>query len=182
MKKFVCLFVHVFEERQKRVLKRSSKEKALKSINKALEAACPHFFFIRKTTSFSSNRNLSVREFTSNGITMLNTGILKLYLLATPIFVFRNLVTLQGVFRHFRYKNITQKCLNLKFIGQIDFKILITKFGDHFLDTGDPQKGRNPYFENRWLNRITLGRHKSDNSKRRIQFCVQYRYNGTSNI
>ena len=31
----------------------------------------------------------------------------------------------------------------LEFIGQIDLKILITN-GDHFLETGDPQKGRDP--------------------------------------
>jgi hypothetical protein len=79
----------------------------------------------------------------------LKAGVLKLYLLATPIFVFRNLTTLQDALRPSRFKNITKESL----IWELFQKFSISKFGDPFLQigAGDPQKGRDPSFENRWL-------------------------------
>ncbi len=70
------------------------------------------------------------------------------FLLATPIFVSRNLVTLHDVLWPSRCVNITQKSLIL---GTIWSKFSVSKFGDPFLEIGDPRKGRDPRFENRCI-------------------------------
>ncbi len=48
-------------------------------------------------------------------ISLVKTGVLKLFWLATPIFVFRNLATL-------KMQNITQKAFIWKLFGKIDKK------------------------------------------------------------
>ncbi len=68
-------------------------------------------------------------------------GVLELYLLATPIFVFRNLTTLQDALRPSRFKNITKEGLIWELFSRI---YSISKFGDPFLEIGNPQKGRDP--------------------------------------
>ncbi len=75
-------------------------------------------------------------------------GVLKLYLLATPIFVFRNLTTLQDALRPSRFQNITKEGLIWELFSQIYSKFSISKFVDPFLEIGDPQKGCDPQFEN----------------------------------
>ncbi len=96
-------------------------------------------------------QNLLWKNHFNNHQLLLNTGVVKLFLLATPIFVFRNLAILHDVLWPSRCENITQKSLNL---GTILSKFSVSKFGDPFLEIDNPQKGRDPQFENRWLNKI----------------------------
>ncbi len=69
---------------------------------------------------------------------------LKLYLLATPIFVFRNLTTLQDALRPSSFKILQKGVLFGNYLVKFTQKFSILKFGDPFLEIGDPQKGRDP--------------------------------------
>ncbi len=79
-----------------------------------------------------------------NFIHPIKAGVLKLYLLATPIFVFRNLTTLQDALRPSRFKNIAKESLIWELYSQIYSKILNIKVWRPFSGNWRPSKGSRP--------------------------------------
>jgi hypothetical protein len=102
------------------------------------------FAVLGKRSSFIFCVSHEFTFFQTDFVILSNAGVLKLYLLTTPIFVFRNLMTLQDALRPSRLKNIAKESLIWELYSQIYSKILIFKVWRPFSGNWHPQKGRDP--------------------------------------
>jgi hypothetical protein len=85
-----------------------------------------------------------VKSCKGNDLVLLRPGVLKLYLLVAPTFVFRNLMTLQDALRPSRFKNNTKEGLIWELLSQTYTKIINFKVWRPFSGNWRPSKGSRP--------------------------------------